>query len=325
MCSIDIKLASNVVPFMQMRDRFVSGGYNKGYELEKQLEFIASLEGITGVAYGWPCQYDDPAELKMVVDNHGLKIATLDTDIYTEARFKHGSFSSRDPKIRRAAIEQTKKAIDAAVACGAPDVNLWPGHDGFEYPFQGHYDDAWKYIEECLLEIAEYNPDLPVSIEPKCKEPRANNYFANTGKVLMLVNKINRPNVGITLDFGHSLAALENPAESAVLAMREKRLRQIHINDNYRDWDHDLVPGSATVWEHVEFFYWLKKMNYDGWFCIDIYPYRNEGRKVLENTVNVCKKCCAIADKLIEMNIEDIMRTGDHLDILNNLWNMFDI
>ena len=30
-----------------------------------------------------------------------------------------------------------------------------------------------------------------------------------------LVNKINRPHVGITLDFGHSLAALENPAECA--------------------------------------------------------------------------------------------------------------
>jgi len=107
--------------------------------------------------------------------------------------------------------------------------------------------------------------------------------------------------------------------------MREKRLHQIHLNDNYRDWDHDLVPGSITVWEHVEFFYWLAKMKYDGWFCIDIYPYRNEGAKVLENTVLVCDKCRLIADKLLETNVEDILRKGEHLDILAELWNMIKV
>lgn len=320
-----IKLASNVVPFMKMRDRFVAEGYNEGYELEQQLEFISAVKGISGVAYGWPCQFKSGAELKKVFADHGMKVATLDTDIYTETRFKNGSFTNRDPKIRRVAVARTKETIDAAIEAGAPDINLWPGHDGFEYPFQGHYADAWKYMVECLEELAEYNPKMRISIEPKCKEPRANTYLANTGKALWLVNKINKPNVGITLDFGHSLAALENPAESAVLAMREKRLQQIHLNDNYRDWDHDLVPGSVTVWEHVEFFYWLAKMKYDGWFCIDIYPYRDEGAKVLENTVLVCDKCCLIADRLLKMDIEDILRSGNHLDILAELWKMIGV
>lgn len=42
------------------------------------------------------------------------------------------------------------------------------------------------------------------------------------------------------------LAAIENSAEVAVLAMREGRLKQIHINDSRRDWNLDLVPRSAT-------------------------------------------------------------------------------
>lgn len=322
---MEIKLASNVVPFMKMRDRFVAEGYNEGFGPEKQLECIAAVKGISGVAYGWPCHYKSSAELKKALASHGLKLATLDANIYTEARFKQGSFSNRDPKIRKAAVARTKETIDAAVEAGSPDINLWLGHDGFEYPFQAHYADAWKYIEECLVELAEYNPKMPISIEPKCKEPRANTYIANTGQALRLVNKINRAHLGITLDFGHSLAALENPAESAVLAMREKRLQQIHLNDNYRDWDHDLVPGSITVWEHVEFFYWLAKMKYDGWFCIDIYPYRNEGARVLENTVQVCRKCRLIAEKFLEMKVEKIMRSGDHLDILAELWKMIKV
>lgn len=320
-----IKLASNVVPFMKMRDRFVPEGYNEGYDLEKQLELISSVRGISGVPYGWPCKYKSGAELRKLFANYGLKVSSLEPAIYTEARFKNGSFSNRDPNIRKAAIARTKETIDAAIEAGAPDINLWLGHDGFEYPFQGHYADAWKYIIDCLEEIAEYNPKMPISIEPKCKEPRANTYIANTGKALWLVNKINKPHVGITLDFGHSLAALENPAESAVLAMREKRLHQVHLNDNYRDWDHDLVPGTATVWEHVEFFYWLARMKYDGWFSMDVFSCRNEGRKVLQNAVMICGKCCFIADKLLEMDVENILRNGNHLEILAELWKMIGV
>ncbi len=319
----EFKLASNLVPFSQVSDRFVPTGYKQGYEFNKQLDMLATVEGITGVALAWPCQFKDGAVVKKNLANHGLKLGTVDTDIYTEAKFRNGSLSNRDHKIRQAAIDRIKGAIDAALDAGAPDINLWLGHDGFEYAFAGHYQDAWKWIVDGLQEIAEYNSRMPISIEPKCKEPRANQYIANTGKALMLVNKIDRPHLGITLDFGHSLASLENPAECAVLAMMENRLQQIHLNDNYRDWDHDLIPGTVTVWEHLEFFYWVRKLGYDGWFCLDIFPYReDDGIEVLNCASRICHKCMRIADMLIEMNIEESLRGGEYLQIMRHLWEM---
>ena len=261
--TVELKLASNLAPFSQLCDRFVPSGYGEGYEFQKQLEMLSQVDGIDGVALAWPCQFQDGAELKKMIADHGLALGTVDTDVYTEARFKNGSLSSPDPSIRRAAVDRAKGTIDAAQAAGSPDINLWLGHDGFEYYFQGHYLDAWNWIMEGLEEIAEHNPELPISIEYKCKEPRANQYIANAGKALLVANKLNKPHVGITLDMGHSLAALENPAECAVLAAREGRLQQIHLNDNYRDWDHDMVPGAVNVWDHVEFFYWVGKLGYD--------------------------------------------------------------
>ena len=62
-----------------------------------------------------------------------------------------------DPAIRRAAIDRAKGTSDAALAAGAPDINLWPGHDGFDYPFQGHYAQAWEWIVDSLREIAAHN------------------------------------------------------------------------------------------------------------------------------------------------------------------------
>ena len=318
-----LKLGSNLCPFSRLSDRFVTTGYCQGYTFEKQLEMLAKIKGISSVGYGWPCGIKSGAALRKILDNHGLKLATLDTDIYTEARFKLGSLTNHDPKIRRAAVDRVKATLDAAEAAASPDINLWPGHDGFDYFFQGHYADAWKWMVEGIREAANYNPRVPISIEYKCKEPRANIYIANAGKALWLVSKIARAGVGITLDVGHSLAALENPAECATLAMSEGRLQQIHVNDNYRDWDHDMIPGSVNVWDFIEFFYWTRKLGYKGWYCIDSYPYREDGTQALQRASQVCHKCWNIAGKLSAMNIEPLLRSNGHLEIMRRLWDHF--
>ncbi len=241
----------------------------------------------------------------------------------TPAQFPpRSSLSNPDPQIRRAAIDRARGAIDAALEAGAPDINLWPGHDGFDYLFQGHYADAWGWIIDGLAEIAEHNERLPISVEYKCKEPRANQYVANMGKALLLVNTVDRAHVGLTLDVGHSLAALENPAECAVLAHRFGRLQQIHLNDNYRDWDHDLIPGSVNLWDQVEFFYWVRKLGYSGWFCVDVFPYREDGTEALSRTVQACDKCWQMAGRLMQTNTEDLLRNGQHLEVMRMLWDM---
>ena len=322
--STEIKLASNLVPFSQVSDRFVPSGYKGEYELRKKLDMIKAVEGINAVAIGWPwpspCR--DSAALKKMLDEVGLKLAITEPDIYTEPRFKNGSLTNPDPKIRRAAIDRVKGTIDAAIEVGSPDMNLWLGHDGFDYFFEGHYGDAWNWIVEGIQEIAEHSSKVTICLEYKCREPRAHQYVANAGTALLLVSKVNQPHVGITLDVGHSLFALENPANCAALALREGRLRQIHLNDNYRDWDHDLVPGAVNVWDHVEFFYWVRKLGYSGWYSVDVFPYREDGSEVLHRTVQVCRKCCLMADRLAEMNVEELVRAGRHLEVMRLLWDM---
>jgi len=319
---MDFKLSTNLAPFSRLSDRFVPGGYGEGHPFEKALELVSKIDGIDGVGLGWPSPLGDGAKLKSLLDSLGLQLGTLDTNIYTEARFKNGSFTNPDPAIRRAAIDRTKDTIDAALAAGAPDINLWPGHDGFDYSFQGHYANAWEWLLEGLAEVAEHDPAMPISIEYKCKEPRANTYISNMGKALWLVERINKPHVGITLDTGHALAALENPAECAALAMRAGKLQQVHLNDNYRDWDHDLFPGAVNVWELVEFFFWVRKLGYRGWYSLDIFPYREDGHKILQTAVLACRTCWNLAGELLERNIDQLLQSGDHLEAKQILWEL---
>jgi xylose isomerase len=319
-----LKLASNLCPFSPLRDRFVPEGYTGKCAFPRQLEKLAAMDGISGVALGWPGPYKNAAELKRRIGDYGLKLSTLEPNLYSERQFKNGSFTHPDSKIRRAAIDRTRATIDAALEADAADINLWLGQDGFDYLLAAHYEDAWKWLMEGLQIIADYNRAMPISLEYKSKEPRANQYVANVGKALFIANKIDRPHFGITLDFGHSLAALESPAEAVVLALREGRLQQVHLNDNYRDWDHDLIPGAVNVWDHVDFFYWIRKLGFRGWFSIDCFPYREDGTQALERAVQVFRKCGRIADRLMEMNVEKVQREGNHLEILRILWEMIE-
>jgi xylose isomerase len=278
------------------------------------------VDGIEGVALGWPSQFEDGAQVKALLASVGLRLSTVEPDIYSDARFKHGSLTNRDAGIRRESVAIIKAAIDAALAGGAHDLSLWLAQDGFDYVFSADYASAWGWLLDGLAEVADHNPVLPISLEPKGKEPRANQYVSGTGRGLYICAKVDRPHFGLALDYGHCLAALESPAESAALALREGRLQQVHLNDNYRDWDHDLVPGAATVWDHVEFFYWLRKLGYDGWCSVDVFPYREDGAEALAATVQVVRTCCALAERLEAEGLEELVREGRHLEVLRRLW-----
>jgi xylose isomerase len=93
--------------------------------------------------------------------------------------------------------------------------------------------------------------------------------------VLLLLQGMD--NVGVLLDIGHSLAAGENFAEAAALLSSFGKLDYLHLNDNYRSWDDDMIFGSVHLVESLEFIYWLQRLNYKGWLTLDIFPYREDG------------------------------------------------
>ncbi len=317
-----IKLASNLVPFSRLTDRFVPDGYRDGYDFSTQLAMLARVDGIQGVALGWPSQFRDGAALGRQLDDLGLRLATVEPAIYSERRFTRGALSSSDATVRRAAIDIVKGTADQGLAAGAADMNLWLAQDGFDYVLGTHYPDAWNYLMDSLEQVAQHTPALPISIEYKCKEPRANTYVGNCGRALLIAARIGRPHVGITLDIGHALAALENPAECAALAMREGLLRQVHLNDNYREWDLDLIPGAANPWDLIEFMYWVRKLGYDGWFCVDVFPYREDGTEALSRTVQAVGRACRAADALETAGVEELLKAGRHLEAIGLLWAM---
>jgi xylose isomerase len=119
--------------------------------------------------------------------------------------------------------------------------------------------------------------------------------------------------VGALLDIGHSLPGGENPAEAvALLNSRKKtRLDYIHLNDNWRMWDDDMMFGSVHIIEGLEFLYWLERTGYDGWYTLDIFPYREDGVRAARESIGWVETMLELLEKIGYSRIEEVIRGGD--------------
>jgi len=233
-------------------DRFCREGYSEPLPLEKQIEAAGQVHGISAIE----CHQSDferisAQRFRQLLDDNGLTCSNVNTDVWTSRRWKWGAYTIRDPKLRREAIEQGKRAVDVAREVGAPGIGQWLGADGFDYPFQIDYTEQWKLIIEGLRQVADYAaPDIRVGIEYKLKEPRTHMTIGSVGKALAVMMELDMDNVGGVIDFGHALMSGENPAESVAILARQGKLFNIHFNDAYGYWDdtrHSPSLGDAGV------------------------------------------------------------------------------
>jgi xylose isomerase len=314
------KIASGFAPFSPCADRFNVAGYRDPLSLDEQFSAAARIQGLGGVGLDYPYQFAKPSEVQPLLGKTGLRFVTLEIGLYPDRKWRNGTYTAPDPGIRREAIEMSKRALEVAAELGAEDVLLWPGQDGFDYPFQSDYGRFWKLLVEGIGEVAAHRPDVRIAIEYKRQEPRAHCYVRNVGVLLSLLHELGLDNVGGCIDLGHSLAAGENPGEAVVLLSRAGKLFQVHINDNYRDWDHDLIVGSVTFWETLEFFYWLRRCGWQGWYILDIFPYRIDGGQALQEGVDRTRFLIDLAERLDTEEFRGSLERADVLEASRELW-----
>jgi len=309
-----------LVPFFPCGDRFLPTGYRKDeLTLKEKLEKVSEIEDVIAVELDYPTDFGDPVKMKTILEEVGLLASNIEIDLFGDKKWKYGTLSSRDEKVRREAINLVKRGMDAAVILGTKQISLWLGQDGFDYPMQIDYQIYWENTISAIEEIGKYREDVKVCIEYKSKEPRVHIQFGTIGKTLSIVNSIGLKNIGVLLDVGHALMAYENPAESAVLLNKYNRLFHIHFNDNFGYWDDDLIVGSVHLWETIELLYWLKKINYEGWYSLDIFPYREESLAAIKQSIKNLKTFIEITEKLDEEKVYSLQKENDAARIIEVL------
>jgi sugar phosphate isomerase/epimerase len=271
----------------QTCDRFLPSGYKEQPPKAEQFRQAGAIKGVTGIELisGWDLTAANVREVKSMMADNGLKLASIIPDHFGTKQWGKGSFTSRDPAIRAAAVRESTAMMDLAVELGGDLINLWPGQDGFDYPFQADHDDAWNWMVEGVRTAAKHRADVRLSLEYKIKEPRTHCLLSRAAETLLIAEETGCANVGVTIDTGHSFMAYENLSEAAALLMRRKKLFHMHFNDNYRGWDDDMIVGTLHLPEYVELFSWLHAKGWNGWFSMDQYPYREDGAGAIDASI----------------------------------------
>jgi xylose isomerase len=183
-----------------------------------------------------------------------------------------GAFTHPDSRVRQAAIDLTKNAMDLLARTGGNLLTIWLGQDGWEYPFQVDYEAIWEAEIDAIREVAEHDPSIQVSIEYKPSEPRSFSLLSDLATTLLAIKKVDRPNLGVTLDFAHVLFAGESPAFAAALIERESKLLGIHLNDGYGRRDDGLMVGTVNLMQTLELLFQLVQKGFDGVIYFDTFP-----------------------------------------------------
>lgn len=192
--------------------------------------------------------------------SYRFHVVGVAVDLFSDPRWQIGALSIPDEDKRENAIKIAKEALDASENLGADLTVMWLGQEGYYYPFQADYEKCWNILINSIKEVTDYKPHRKIALEYKLKEPRTHIFISNVGRALWIVQQVGRDNVGVLLDIGHSYMAFENPAESTYLLASSRKLYHTHFNDNYRDWDHDMIVGSIRLWELMSFFSGLMKL-----------------------------------------------------------------
>ena len=253
------------------------------------LQRVATVKGLTHVDLNYPDHLSEhsPQQMRALLADLGLELNGFAVRYYSDPTFRQGAFTHPDAAIRRKAIDIAKRGIDAMLECGGKIMTIWPGQDGFEYPFQSDYRQLWELELDGIRQMAEYNKEVTISIEYKPNEPRTHAILGNAGMTMLAIRELGLANLGMTLDFCHVLYAGEQPANIAALVKHHSRLVGIHLNDGYARYDDELVTGSVHFMQTIELLLQMRRDGYEGVYYFDTMPDTVDIDPVAETELNI--------------------------------------
>lgn len=281
----------------------------KGRTVLDAIKAYKSMNGLTHLEFNYPehIQGYDLEDIKSAME--GLQVNGL--AIRWRNRFVNGEFNNPDEDLRKEAVRICKDGVDVCRQLGGKVITLWFENDGFDYPFQIDYEKSWKNMVEGIREVADYAPDLKISIEYKPFEPRNFSLVDSTGMTLLLINDVDRPNVGCTLDFCHMMMKNDSPSYGLALAASKGKLFGLHMNDGYGRMDSGMIFGSVNLGLSLEFVYYLKKYHYEGVVFFDTFPIREGAAEETQANIDAFEKLSDLVDSVGLEAIGDVISKCD--------------
>ena len=292
-----MKTSLGIWAFGPMVTRFVPGGYqpeHAGETTAQRVErAVAGLgELIDGYEFHYPQELapENLDDVRAALGDHD--IYCLATGLHLDPRFGRGGLVSPDEATRAEALRRTLDAVDFAGELQAHFI-VWPGIEGYNYPFQTPYKESWAWFVEGIGQAAQRCRDHGISLflEHKNSEPAMKILMRNVGMTLHVIHSLRAQgldNVKVNMDWQHLLMNGESLAEYAALLAAEGLLGHHHANSGWGTFDDDNMVGATAFMETLELAVELRRANYGAngeRLGFDLYPYTEDAVAAVRRSV----------------------------------------
>jgi len=292
-----VKTSLGIWALGSMVTRFVPGGYQPQHAGETTVQRLRrAIDGLDDLMddyeFHYPQELSDENldEVRDALDGHGIYVVA--TGLHLDPMFGRGGLCSPDPDVRAEAQRRTVAAADFAGRVGAHFV-IWPGIEGYNYPFQTPYRESWAWFLEGIGMAAETCRQHGISLflEHKNSEPAMKIFMRNIGMTLHVIHKLRSQgldNVKVNMDWQHLLMNGESLAESAAMLAAEGLLGHQHANSGWGTFDDDNMVGATAFMETLELAVELRRAGYGEngeRLGFDLYPYTEDAVEAVRRSV----------------------------------------
>ncbi len=268
-------------------------------------------------------------DFRKALSDTGVVVPMATTNLFSEAIFKDGAFTSNDSKVRAYALQKTMNAIDLGVEFGATTYVFWGGREGTESDATKDPITAIKRSREAMNFLCEYaldkKYDLKFALEAKPNEPRGDIYNSTTGHMLAFINTLDHPEmVGVNPEVAHESMAGLNFVHGVAQAMEAGKLFHIDLNDQaFGRYDQDFRFGAVNLKSAFFLVKLLEDNKYGSSRHFDAHAYRTEDYEGVKDFARGCMRTYLIlkekaaqwnADKEIQSLVAEINADDGSMD-----------
>ena len=250
-------------------------------------------------------------DFKASLSATGIVVPMATTNLFTDAAFKDGAFTSNDPAVRAYALQKTIRSIELGVELGATTYVFWGGREGTESDSTKSPLEAIKRYREAINFLCAYVKDqgynLRFAMEPKPNEPRGHIFLPTVGDALAFIATLDHPEmVGVNPEVAHEHMAGLNFTHGVAMAHAAGKLFHIDLNDQlFGRYDQDFRFGSMMPKQAFHLVKFLEDVGYSGSRHFDAHAFRSSGYEDVKAFARGCMRTYLILkDKAAQFNAD---------------------
>ncbi len=320
-----VKNSVGIWAFGSNATRFMPSGYHPGAGAEGMPEKVKRVvDGLGDLVDGYEFHYPgevDESNVEQIKDALGeADLYAVALGLFNNPKYALGTFINPDERLRRESIEAAKRGVELSAAIGANYI-IWPGGEGYNYPFQVLYNTVWEHFIDAIAEITAFAHERGVTVflEHKNSEPAMRILMRDIGMTIFVINKVKERGVPtdklkINMDWQHLIMNGEPLAEYAALLAGEGLLGHHHGNSGWGTFDDDNMVGASFFMQTLGLAVELKRHGYGKngeRVGFDLFPYTENQIEAVKRSVYQWEFIESLAVKIDDAALERAQQAHD--------------